>query len=127
MRIELEKRPRFALLSMASKTAGAEPNRRDSSKPALRRTGRCDRVADRPAEIVIRRRLGAAGYRRSIRIAYAFGAMQGRPMQQEPEQPRVVLANAMHAEEAADLLDTRESGLEASSDKGEHREAEEPG
>ena len=41
--------------------------------------------------------------------------------------PRDVLDNAMHAEEAADLLDTRECGLEASNDKGEHREAEEPG
>jgi hypothetical protein len=33
----------------------------------------------------------------------------------------------MHAEEAADLLDTREYGLEASNDKGEYRDAEEPG
>ena len=48
-------------------------------------------------------------------------------MQQEPDPPRGVLDNAMHAEEAADLLDTREYGLEASNDKGEHREAEELG
>ena len=53
-------------------------------KPPLRGAGRCDRVSDRPAEIVIRERLRAAGYRRSIRFAYAFGAMQGRPVQQEP-------------------------------------------
>src|SRR5882757_8956109 len=118
MRIELEKRPRFAVLSMASEAAGTAPNRCDSSQPPLRGAERCDRVADRPAEIVIIRRLGAAGCRRSIRIAYAFGAMQGRPIQQEPPVVRDVLDNAMHAEEAADLLDTRECGLEACNDKG---------
>jgi len=73
MGMELEKPPRFAVLLVASETAGAEPNDRDSSQPPLRGAGGCDRVADRAAKIVIRRRLGAAGYRRSIRIAYAFG------------------------------------------------------
>jgi hypothetical protein len=50
-------------------------------------------------------------------------------MQREPELSRGVLDNAMHAEEAADLLDAaREYGLlETSNGKAEHREAEEPG
>ena len=72
---------------MASETTGAEPNHCNSSQAPLRGARRCDGVADRPAEIVIRFRFGAASYRRSIRISYTFGAMQGCPMDQEPELP----------------------------------------
>src|SRR5204863_6850774 len=108
LRIDLEKRPSFAVLSVASETAGAEPNRRDLTQPPLRGSGRSDRLANRAAEIVIRRRFGAAGDRRSIRIANAFGAMQGRAMHQEPEVPRVFLDNTMHGDKAANLLDRPE-------------------
>ena len=79
-------------------TASSKTEIKDGAETTLPLAGRCVLVTGGA------RRLGAAGYRRSIRIAYAFGAMQGRPVQQKPEPTRGVLDNAMHAEEAASGL-----------------------
>src|SRR5262245_27054205 len=96
------------------------------AQSTLRSAKRCDRISDRSSEIVIRRRLWAPYYRCSVHIAHALGPMQGRPVQQKPKVPRVVLGDAVHPKETANLGDTWEGGVEAGNGKSERGEAKEP-
>ncbi|RZN08867.1 hypothetical protein CWO91_20580 [Bradyrhizobium genosp. SA-3] len=125
MRIELEERPCLAVLAMTGETAGAEPNSRNARQPSLRGAGRCDGFADRPADIEIHRRFGAAAHRRPFVVADAFGAMRGRSVHQETGSPRGVLDHAVHAEEAAACSIGESRGSSLAIAKGEHRQAEE--